>query len=307
MAGPAPSDDRGHFDGAVAIVTGAASGIGRALATALVGRGAAVVLADIDAGGAAALAASLGTDRAWAAALDVTDPAAVRAVVEATANDHGRLDYLFNNAGIGAGGPVEELPAVLWERAVDVDLYSVIHGVAAAYPLMVRAGSGHIVNTASLAGLVPSPFLTPYAAAKSAVVGLSVSLRVEAAARGVRVSVVCPGPVETPLLNRTNPPGVDGPRTRVDGRKLLTNALGPPYPPEDLAADVLAGVVENRAIIVAPESARRAWEAFRADPEAVLGAMAAQAVRARERRAAREAGARAAGGGGESPGAITHG
>ena len=285
-----PATDDGHFEDAVAIVTGAASGIGRALATALVARGATVLLADIDEEGAVEVAASLGAGaRARAVAVDVTDRARVRQVVEATTSEHGRLDYLFNNAGIGAGGPVEELPAALWERAVDVDLNSVIHGVGAAYPIMVRAGSGHIVNTASLAGLVPSPFLTPYAAAKSAVVGLSTSLRVEAAARGVRVSVVCPGPVETPMLNRANPDDVPGPRTRVDGRKLLTNALGEPYPPEDLAADVLTGVAENRAIIVAPETARRAWATYRSDPEAMLAALADQAVRGRERRASRRA------------------
>jgi NAD(P)-dependent dehydrogenase (short-subunit alcohol dehydrogenase family) len=284
-----PGHDQDRFAGAVAIVTGAASGIGKALSTALVARGASVLLADIDREGAASVAASLGVGlRARAVEVDVTDRARVREVVEATASDHGRLDYLFNNAGIGAGGPVEELPGSLWERAIDVDLNSVIYGVAAAYPLMVRAGTGHIVNTASLAGLVPSPFLTPYAAAKSAVVGLSTSLRVEAAARGVRVSVVCPGPVETPLLNRPDPD--EGPRTRVDGRKLLTNALGEPYPPGDLAADVLAGVAENRAIIVAPATARAAWEAFRADPEGVLAALEARAVTGRERRAARGAG-----------------
>ncbi|MGP8058739.1 MAG: SDR family oxidoreductase [Acidimicrobiales bacterium] len=277
-----------HLDGTVAIVTGAASGIGAALAAALVARGATVVLADIDEPGVSSAAHSLGAgDRARAVAVDVTDRDRVTALIESTAAEYGRLDYLFNNAGIGAGGPVEELGVGLWARAVDVDLNSVIYGVAAAYPIMVRAGTGHIVNTASLAGLVPSPFLTPYAAAKSAVVGLSTSLRVEAAARGVRVSVVCPGPVETPLLNRTNPDGVPGPRTRVDGRKLLTNALGEPYPPEDLAADVLEGVAENRALIVAPETARRAWATFRADPEAMLAAMAAQAVRGRERRAGR--------------------
>ena len=140
---------------------------------------------------------------------------------------------------------------------------------------MVRQGWGHIVNTASLAGLVPSPLLTPYAAAKSAVVGLSISLRVEAAAHGVGVSVICPGPVETPLLDQ---PGA------VNARKLLTNALGAPYPAEAMAEDILTGVAENRAIIVAPESARAAWELFRRAPEEMLATMATQAVASRQRR-----------------------
>jgi NAD(P)-dependent dehydrogenase (short-subunit alcohol dehydrogenase family) len=223
-------------------------------------------------------------------------------VIEGTAETHGRLDFVFNNAGIGAGGPVEELSLELWDKTIDVDLRSVIYGVAAAYPLMVRQGSGHIVNTASLAGLVPSPLLTPYAAAKAAVVGLSTSLRVEAAAKGVRVSVVCPGPIETPLLNQTNPPGVAGPATPVNARKLLTNALGAPYPPEDLAADVLEGVVENRALIVAPKSARDAWAFFSAHPEEMLEAMAQKAIASRDRRAVRDTDVPEGSG---SPGAVT--
>jgi NAD(P)-dependent dehydrogenase (short-subunit alcohol dehydrogenase family) len=280
------------FEGSVAIVTGAASGIGQCLAAALVARGATVVLADINGDGVTAAAAALGgAPQARAAALDVTDAEAVRQLIESVARDEGRLDLLFNNAGIGAGGPVEHMGLEAWERVLDVDLRSVIYGVAAAYPIMVRQGSGHIVNTASLAGLVPSPLLTPYAAAKAGVVGLSVSLRVEAAAHGVKVSAVCPGPVETPLLDAGAGAGAgasgsvgpnEGPAPNV--RKLLTNALGTPYPPEDLADDILAGVLENRALIVAPESARAAWQYFRQSPEEMLTGMADQAVKSRGRR-----------------------
>ena len=252
---------------AVAIVTGAASGIGRALAAALADRGTVVVLADLDGAGAARAAGAIG-GRTTAAGLDVTDADAVRRLVEGTAADHGRLDLLFNNAGIGAGGPVQDLDLAAWRQVIDVDLNGVVHGVVAAYPLMVRQGFGHIINTASLAGLMPAPHLTPYAAAKHAVVGLSVSLRVEAAAHGVRVSALCPGPVETPLLDQPGP---------IDARKLLTNAFGTPYPPEALAADVLQGVAENRALIVAPEAARDAWKAYREAPEQLLDAMAARA------------------------------
>lgn len=252
----------------MAVVTGAASGIGRALAGALVARGATVVLADLNGPGAASAAAALG-DRAGAATVDVTDAAAVQGLVEGTVAQYGRLDLLFNNAGIGGGGPVEDLDLATWRQVVGVDLLGVVHGVAAAYPVMVRQGSGHIVNTASLAGLVPAPHLAPYAAAKHAVVGLSVTLRVEAAVHGVRVSAVCPGPVETPLLDAPGP---------VDARKLLTSALGQPYPAGRLAEEVLDGVAEDRALIVAPESARDAWSAYRTDPEGVLARMARRAV-----------------------------
>ena len=145
---------------AVAIVTGAASGIGRALAAALADRGTVVVLADLDGAGAARAAGTIG-GRTTAAGLDVTDADAVRRLVEGTAADHGRLDLLFNNAGIGAGGPVQDLDLAAWRQVIDVDLNGVVHGVVAAYPLMVRQGFGHIVNTASLAGLMPAPHLTP--------------------------------------------------------------------------------------------------------------------------------------------------
>lgn len=250
----------------MAVVTGAASGIGRALARALSARGARVVAADLDAEGAAAVAAELG-DGAIGAGVDVTDAGAVWDLVEGTVARHGRIDLLFNNAGIGGGGPAQDIGVAEWRAVIDVDLLGVVHGVAAAYPVMVRQGSGHIVNTASLAGLMPAPHLTPYAAAKHAVVGLSVTLRVEAAAHGVRVCAVCPGPVDTPLLDTPGP---------VDARALLTAALGTPYPPERLAEDVLEGVAEDRALVVAPASAREAWAAYRQDPEGILGLMAAR-------------------------------
>jgi NAD(P)-dependent dehydrogenase (short-subunit alcohol dehydrogenase family) len=282
-----------YFDAKVAIVTGGASGIGRALASALIGRGTTVVLADINEEGARAVAESLAVGaRAVGCGLDVTDRGAVAALVASVAETHGKLDFMFNNAGIGVGGPVETIDLSLWERVIDVDLYSVIYGVHAAYPLMVRQGSGHIVNTASMAGLVPAPLLTPYAAAKAGVVGLTQSLRVEAAAYGVRVCAICPGPVETPLLDAGNP-DTSGRHSRYDGpaeerplnvRALLTNSLGAAYPPEDLARDVLAGMEADQAFIVAPEPSAAFWGAYRNDPESILEAMGRQAIKSRERR-----------------------
>jgi NAD(P)-dependent dehydrogenase (short-subunit alcohol dehydrogenase family) len=147
---------------------------------------------------------------------------------------------------------------------IDVNLRGVVHGVHAAYPLMLRQGHGHIVNTASLAGLVPGPSLAPYAAAKHAVVGLSLSLRAEGASRGVRVSAVCPGFVDTPLLGRVNP---DLPQTETGANAAaLARLLGQLYQADALAQDVLRGVARNRALIVAPRSARVAWRMTRYAP-----------------------------------------
>lgn len=263
--------------GRVAFVTGGASGIGRAVCGALVARGAKVVVADINASGAAALARELdvrGPGSATSLSLDVADARGFDEATRATHAEQGRLDLLFNNAGIGVGGPAEELGLEHWERTLDVNLRGVVHGVRAAYPLMIEQGFGHIVNTASLAGLVAFPFGTPYAMTKHAVVGLSVSLRIEARAHGVRVSAVCPGVIDTPILDADGP--ADLPRTRLAGRgreMMLHGNRGPAYPPERLAEDVLRGVERNQAIIVAPTRARTAWLANRIAPRLVERAL----------------------------------
>jgi NAD(P)-dependent dehydrogenase (short-subunit alcohol dehydrogenase family) len=268
------AEPRRHFEGKVAIVTGAASGIGRALATELVDRGATVVVSDIAGDAAAAVAEQLarraGDARAVAATLDVTDAAAVADLVGRTTVDRGGLDLLFNNAGIGVGGEVRELTAAHWRRVIDVTLWSVINGVNAAYPLMIAQGKGHIVNTASLSGLLPSPMLVPYSTTKHAVVGLSVGLRMEAAAHGVKVTGVCPGVIETPLLDKPNPDDLPAVTSMPNIRSMLTSLVGSPYPVASLASDVLDGVALNRPIIVSPSHARRAWAVYRISPRLLI-------------------------------------
>jgi NAD(P)-dependent dehydrogenase (short-subunit alcohol dehydrogenase family) len=262
-----------HFQGRVAIVTGAASGIGKALAGALARRGATVVLADIDEAGAKAAADALAAGppgRVSAVALDVTDAEAVAALVERVAHDHGHLDFLFNNAGIAVAGPVSELTLAHWNRTIDVNLRGVVHGVVAAYPIMIRQGRGHIVNTASLAGLLPAPMLTPYGMTKHGVVSLSESLRMEAVQHGVRVSVVCPGVIDTPLLDKGNPPDLPPVAHTPNARTLLTKMVGRAYPAASLAEDVLDGVARNRPIIVTPRHARIPWRIYRISPRLMI-------------------------------------
>ena len=143
----------------IAIVTGAASGIGRALVEEMGRRGAVVIGADLNGEQAKLVAGGIekAGGRASAAVLDVSDAEAVKRLVEDTVRQHGRLDYLFNNAGIGIASRVQDMDLEDWNRILDVNLRGVIHGVYAAYPVMLRQGSGHIVNTASLAGLTPFP------------------------------------------------------------------------------------------------------------------------------------------------------
>jgi len=219
-----------------------------------------VILADIDLESADDVAAAIvaAGGKAESARLDVRDGVAFAVLVDRVVADHGRIDLIFNNAGIGVGGPIEDLTVDHWQRIVDVNIMGVVNGIRAAYPHMIRQGDGHIVNTASLGGLVPSPLLAPYAMTKHAVVGLSVSLRPEAAQHGVRVTALCPGPTETPILDSTGPE--DLPRNEsISARDLLMKAAGEIYPVEDLAADLLEGVARNKAYIVTPRRARLAW------------------------------------------------
>jgi len=278
------------FAGQAAIVTGGGSGIGAALVSALAARGACVVVVDIDEAGAASVAERVRSagGKASAAGLDVRDAAAVADLVSQVAGERGGLGLMFNNAGIAVGGLVEELTLDHWNRVIDVNLRGVVHGVHAAYPVMLRQGYGHIVNTASLAGLVPGPGLAPYAAAKHAVVGLSLSLRAEGASRGIRVSAVCPGFVDTPLLGKVN----EGlPQTEIGANAAAGVArLGKLYQADLLAQDVLRGVERNRALIIAPRSARVAWRMARYAPGfamrgIIAGVRRAEAERAAERSA----------------------
>jgi NAD(P)-dependent dehydrogenase (short-subunit alcohol dehydrogenase family) len=257
-------------EGRAAIVTGGASGIGLALGARLAASGARVVLADIDGGAAERRAEELSASSSGAVLgrqLDVRDEGAFRSLVDEVVERHGRLDLLFNNAGIGFGGPTHELTAAHWDRVLDVNLRGVINGVLAAYPRMVEQGGGHIVNTASAAGLAPPPFLTVYATAKHAVVGLSVGLRSEAALHGVKVSVLCPGPVDTPILDRTPDPDLPpaGPAT-VTARQYLAVARQKPVPADDFARSALKGVERNRAVIVVPTSTKALWYLHRFAP-----------------------------------------
>jgi NAD(P)-dependent dehydrogenase (short-subunit alcohol dehydrogenase family) len=250
------------YEGAVAIITGGASGIGRALGEELARRKAEVVLADLQVDVADEVAAGItrAGGKASSVRLDVTDCDAVKGLVENVVAAAGRLDYMFNNAGIGIGGEVEHYEIHDWYRVIDVNLRGVINGVQAAYPIMKRQGFGHIVNTASVAGLVPVAGMLSYSTSKHAVVGLSTCLRVEAAALGIRVSALCPGAVETAIklgkVLHAPPPEVQ--------RRLWEQ--GHPISPERLAREALVAVAKNKAIIVIPWWWKFLWWLYRLSP-----------------------------------------
>lgn len=266
------------FTGQVAVVTGGASGIGASLVHALTRAGVHVRVADLSLTGAISVVEAVtGPGTATAVQLDVVDAAAFQTVVDDVVREHGRIDMLFNNAGIGVGGETQNLTVSDWDRVLDVNVRGVAHGVAAAYPVMVRQGNGHIVNTASLAGLLPAGLLTIYSTSKHAVVGLSASLRAEARAHGVKVLVVCPSAVETAILSS---PGVGG----FDIRRYVTTDQGvrQAMSPDTLAAQVLKAMRRDRAMLVTPRSARVAWRLSRLSP-AIGELLVRRVVRAHRR------------------------
>lgn len=264
------------FKGKTAIVTGAASGIGRALSERLARKGARVVMADVNTGqlenAAAGIEQSGGNARA--ATLDVRDFEAVKGLVDDTVSECGRLDYIFNNAGTGVGGEARDFDYEDWKKVIDINLYGVVNGVAAAYPLMVKQGSGHIVNTASLAGLIPLAGEISYTTSKYAIVGLSHALRAEAADLGVKVSVVCPGKIETPIYHTSRIIGFD----REKALGILPGGISP----DRCAGIILRGVARNKATIVVTRHAKLLWILGRTSPALTVRLMELYMRRMRE-------------------------
>jgi len=234
----------------VAIITGGASGIGRALCEELARADAIIIVADINIEGAQQIAADLNGKggKARAAALDVTDAEAVKVLINRTTAECGRLDYMFNNAGISVGAEVRDMSLEHFRAILDTNLYGVIYGSIYAYEVMVKQGFGHIVNTASTAGLIPMPVQVPYSATKFGVVGFSKSLRLEASALGVRVSVVCPGFVRTGIFDAM-------PFLKVEKQKIF-GKIPKMVEPNRAAQIILKGIRKNKAVIVFPFSAR---------------------------------------------------
>ncbi len=193
-----------QLSGKVAVITGAGSGIGRALARAFGAEGMRVMLADIDPEHLDATAAELRDTGAEVSSrvTDVGDGAEIEALAKETLSAFGAVHVVCNNAGVGGGGMVAGFDVDHWKRVIDVDLWSVLHGLRVFMPLLIEQGEGHIVNTASVAGLFAPPFMGPYEVSKFGVVAISEAAFHEAAmfAPGVGVSVLCPGWVRTNIV-----------------------------------------------------------------------------------------------------------
>jgi len=219
-----------------AVVTGAASGIGRATAILLAGRGAAVACLDVNADGLAETAAAIG-ERALPIPCDVTDLAAVEAAVSQAGADLGGLDAVANVAGVGDfTGDVAEIAPEEWARVLAINLTGPFHVSRAAIPHLRAAGSGAIVNVSSQFGLVGCLASPAYCASKAGLIGLTRAMAIDHTEEGIRVNCVCPGPVDTPMLAWTDatPELTARERGRTQGRNLS----GRSGRPEEIAATI---------------------------------------------------------------------
>ena len=252
--------------GRTAVITGGASGIGLATARLLAAEGVRLVLTDIERSTLDAACEELG---ATGVVADVSDLAAVQRLADTAFDAHGRVDIVFNNAGVAVAGPIAEMSHADWKWIIDVDLWGPIHGVEAFLPRMIeQGGGGHLLFTASFAGLVPNVGLGPYCVAKYGVVALAEVLQRELRGHDIGVSVLCPMRVATNIgsSERNRPAELGGPEVspRVpDQSDANPNQAGQVLAVDDVAAQVVAAIRTNRLYVLPhPESRQSVQRRF---------------------------------------------
>jgi NAD(P)-dependent dehydrogenase (short-subunit alcohol dehydrogenase family) len=267
--------------GRVAVVTGAGRGIGRATALALATRGASVVCADIDGAAAEKTAAECHERGAPARgmAVDVASRGAVVVLADEVERDVGTVGVLVNNAGVGMSGRFTDMSLDDWNWIRAVNLDGVVHCCAAFGPRMLERATGHVVNVSSGLGYTPTASESGYVTTKAAVLALSQCLRADWAAAGVGVSAICPGVIDTAIVEDTRFLGEDAPARRARAVRAFRRG----HRPELVAAAIVDAVERNRAVVAVGAEAKLGWYLHRFAPVAVQQAVA----RAGTRRVAR--------------------
>ncbi|HEY3672399.1 MAG TPA: SDR family NAD(P)-dependent oxidoreductase [Acidimicrobiia bacterium] len=236
----------------VAVVTGGAGGIGQAMAARFLAAGMNVVIADVEeAANTSALDSLDGGDRAFAITCDVRSLEDTERLRDQTLARFGAVHVVCLNAGVAPVGPMLETPVEVWDWVFDVNVRGVVHGALAFAPLLAEQEAGHFVCTASIAGVTDTPTLPPYGVSKHAVVGLAASMRRELAERGVGVSVLCPGLINTKIFEseRNRPTGMDDPSDDNPTSKAYRDMIVDGAPPSQVAEVVFQAIVDNQFFV----------------------------------------------------------
>ena len=252
------------FRGKVSLITGAASGIGRETALELARRGSDIVLADINEEGLARVAAEIGAlgRRALCVAGDISSKSDVAHLAEKAVKEMGRIDLLMNNAGVMFLGEARQMTLDTWEWIIGINIWGPIRLTHALLPHMVERKTGHIVTTASIAGLVGTPGLAAYSLTKFAMVGFSEALRVELKPHGIGVSVVCPGPVQTNLNDHSRFGTEEAKKTSSEG--MIGRVA---YSAGRSAREIVRGIEKDKGHILITPTAHAMWSLKRFSPE----------------------------------------
>jgi NAD(P)-dependent dehydrogenase (short-subunit alcohol dehydrogenase family) len=262
----------------VALVTGAGSGIGQATALAFAQRGMSVLCVDVNRESAEKTAAAceeLGV-QAEAHVVDVADRAAMQALADRVHAAHGPLDVLVNNAGVGMTGRFTSMTADDWTWIRSINLDGVVNGCAVFGPSMLEAGRGHVVNLASGLGYTPTATEPAYVTTKAGVLALSLCLRADWGQHGVGVTAVCPGVINTPIVDHTRYLGEQGDPAR---RQRVAKVFRRGHKPQQVAAAIVAAVQKDKAVVPVGFEARAGWWLHRYGPIRLQQAIARRGLR----------------------------